>query len=109
MPKSKKTQIDPDEECKVCSLPRVLHGDSHHQFSTDGQLRVKPEPPKPKQEAPRLKPENADRDQLIGDMKKSIEANAVMRLVEVLAEKELLSTLEVMYIFSGHKPNANQE
>lgn len=101
--------VNPDDKCLVCQVARDMHGDARHEFSSDGQLRPKGPAPKPKQEAPRLRPEDADRDQLIADMQKSIEANAVLRLVEVMIGKGLLSPTEVMFIFSGHKSDADPQ
>lgn len=94
---------DADDKCMICGQSRDMHGDMQHKFSADGQLIQNKPAPEPKQTAPRLRPEDADLDQVKEDLAKSIQANATMRLTEVLIEKGILDGKDTMYIFSGYK------
>lgn len=84
------SNISPDDLCQVCQTPRDQHGDKHHKFSVDGQL-IQLDPPKPRQEAPRHRDEKPA----------APEAKAFATLIEVLAEKNILNTKDVIRIFSG--------
>ena len=93
--------VRPDDVCLLCSLQRDQHGDSQHKFSLDGQLIPVEQGPTPKKQPPK---ERAD---LVSNMQQSMEANAVLRLTEVLIEKGVLDGKDTLYIFSGMKSSVN--
>lgn len=74
-----------------------MHGDLAHKFSMDGQLIPNAPAAPPKKEAPR------ERGDTAAELAKDIQANATMRLVEVLIERDVLDGKDTMYIFSGFK------
>lgn len=85
----------PDDVCEVCDETRENHGDKHHVFSTDGVLTpIKPGPPA-RNTPPR---ERTDEVKRLG---RDPEVGAMMRLIEVLIEKEVLSALDVLRVFGG--------
>lgn len=94
---------DPDRQCVLCGLTRMDHGDSNHKFSINGELNTVEKGPEPKNTPPSVKLEHATKDDLLNDLKKSVEAQAVMRLTEVLIEKGILDGKDTMYIFSGFR------
>lgn len=90
------TTINFDDECVICGTKRDEHGDKNHQFSLDGQLipvRKGPEgvkPPQTREEAVSTPPSD------LPDI-----GRAFATLVEVLAEKNIVDTKDVIRIFSG--------
>lgn len=101
------SDTDPDMPCAICSTPRLLHGDKNHKFSIHGELIPVTEGPPPKNQPPTPKPEHQtdEEKQAVAaqELAKSMELNAVLRLTEVLIEKGVLSGVDTLYIFSGHK------
>jgi hypothetical protein len=81
--------MSPDEECALCSLTRENHGDAHHEFSVDGSLKMlkKPEP------ARQTPPAERGTEQ--------IKAKSFAMLLEVLSEKGILNSVDLIRIFSA--------
>lgn len=94
----------PDDPCGVCDTTRENHGDMRHKFSLEGHLEVMPEPAPPRAEAPKLKGETMSPE--AQKVAQDPTAHVILRLVELMVEKELLSGDELMYILGG-KPRAS--
>lgn len=84
---------NPDETCALCGTTRENHGDAHHEFSEDGTLVMKKKPEPPRQPAPKERDSTPATEQ--------IKAKAFTMLVEILAEKGLLDTKDVIRIFGA--------
>lgn len=96
---------NPDELCVLCNVTRVNHGDARHEFSVDGSLRNKQTPPAPKNQPPRVQGE-LSRDELVTKLSEDFHTNGFLRMVEVLADKGLLESPDILYIFSGFRSDA---
>lgn len=88
----------PDEECQLCGVTRENHGDSNHEFSTDGQLRPVKRGEPPRKEAPRERDPNHS-PKGVEEMEK-----AFLRLNEVLLEKGILDGRDLIKILGGPTP-----
>jgi len=89
--------LDPDEECLVCGHRREIHGDMKHQFSTDGNLRAKPQPEPARQQAPTERGQQLAKDPTTA---------AMLRIVEVLIQKDILKGEDLVYIFGGARADS---
>lgn len=91
--------LNPDDECKVCGQNRDAHGDTEHAFSEDGQLRRRKPAVPARQDPPMERGEGNDRRIQLKPTYPLEQAFAT--LMEVLAEKDILTAPEVVRIFSG--------
>ena len=82
---------DPDEPCGVCGESRAEHGDKHHRFSVDGVLTPLKPGPEPRQSPPALR----------GDIIDAHTARLVLRLLDRLTAKGLLTSEDLSAIFGG--------
>lgn len=77
--------------CEVCGETRENHGDKKHKFSTDGQLLEIEQGPPPKQQPPLARDPREGPNVYM----------AFTTLVEVLAERQLLNSADIIRIFRG--------
>lgn len=95
--KSNTSQNRPDDVCALCSYLREEHGDKNHKFSVEGELiPIEPGPP-PRQEAPKARDSTPEAQVLGNDPVTKV----VLRMVERMVSKQLLSGEDLVYIFGG--------
>lgn len=88
---------NPDEVCLVCGETRENHGDKNHRFNAvDDQLIPITPGPKRRQTPPTERTALGN-----GASPDNPEARALATLVDILAQKDLLTTKEIIRIFSG--------
>jgi len=93
----------PDDVCMVCETTRDQHGDSNHKFSEDGQLiPIQPGPPA-RQKAPDEK--RASLSPEAKGVADNMTSQTLLRLIDTLVEKEVISGKDLMYILGNHVPN----
>lgn len=85
---------NPDEVCGVCEETRENHGDKNHEFNAEGVLIPKKKAPDKAPDAPKPPPPPSTQ----ADVKHIQDSFAT--LVEVLAEKEILSPHDIVRIFN---------
>jgi len=86
-------EVKADDRCGVCQETRENHGDKHHQFDIEGMLKPLQKPEVGRQAAP--SPRRAD------EMAKDPVAQVMLRLIEVLGNKGILTPYDNIYIFGG--------
>ena len=92
--------VSPDDECGVCGTTRENHGDKHHEFDIDGNLRPKKKAEPARQQAPQTAAGQA--------LARDASTQVVLRLVERLVAKQLLSGDDLLYIFGGGDNASNR-
>jgi len=86
-----------DDLCGVCSLTRENHGDTNHEFNSEGMLI-----PKKKLEPPRNTPPAARQSGVGLDEMVALE----LRLVQRLIAKGLLDGDDLLFIFGSSNANS---
>lgn len=81
-----------DDMCGVCGETRENHGDKNHEFNIDGELKPLKKPEVGRQAAPTRRGDELAKDPV---------AQVMLRLIEVLGTKGVLSPYDNMYIFGG--------
>jgi hypothetical protein len=86
----------PDDMCQIdgCNTIRADHGDKRHKFSEHGELIAVEAGPPAQNQPPKERGSNSSNDT------EAIKASFAA-LVEVLAEKNILNTHDIVRIFSA--------
>lgn len=87
----------PDDVCLVCGTMREEHGDKHHLFNItdDTLIPLKPGP------EPRNKPPRERGESLKADPAPDHVAESFATLMEILVEKDILDTKDILRVFRG--------
>ena len=88
--------METEDCCQLCNEPRSAHGDKHHEFSTDGQLkgpiRDKTKPPL----------ERTADSPMVNHL-----SGLMLRTIERLTMLGLLHEADLLYIFGGKAPDVS--
>lgn len=88
--------METEDCCQLCNEPRSAHGDKHHEFSTDGQLKG---PVRDKTKPPL---ERSADSPMINHL-----SGLMLRTIERLTMLGVLQEADLAYIFGGKVPDVS--